>query len=254
MLFLLFILVLRLRLRTDEVAELARALGQEGVRGKTGKPIDKGALYKLLNNRTYIGEAVHKGQSFPGEHAAIIDRALWDKVHAIMGESPRKRASNTRVQTPALLKGLIFGPTGAAMSPTHTRKGGRLYRYYVSQAVLKGGPEACPVKRIPAGEIERVVVDQLRILLATPEIIVSTWQAARQQDRSITEGEIRAALLDLDPLWDELFPAEQTRIVGLLVERVDITRQAASIRLRTEGLANLVQDLRTRRPDMRRAA
>jgi len=240
--------------RISSATALARALGQEGVRAKTGKPIDKGALYKLLNNRIYIGEAVHKGQSYPGEHDAIIDRALWDKVHSIMGESPRKRASNTRAQTPALLKGLIFGPTGAAMSPTHTRKGGRLYRYYVSQAVLKNGPEACSVRRIPAGEIERAVMDQLRKLLATPEIIVATWRAAREQDSGITEAEVRTTLLDFDPLWDELFPAEQARIVGLLIERVDIRGEGASIRLRTEGLASLVQDLRTRRPDVRRAA
>jgi len=244
--------------RIGSATELARALAQEGVRGKTGKPIDKAVIYKLLHNRTYIGEAVHKGQSFPGEHEAIIDRALWDKVHSILGESPRKRASNTRPQTPSLLKGLIFGPTGAAMSPTHTRKGGRLYRYYVSQSVLKNGADTCPVRRIPAGEIERAVVDQLRILLATPEITVRTWQAARDQDGTITEAEVRAALLDLDPLWDELFPAEQARIVGLLVERVDITGEGATIRLRTEGLASLVQDLRGKAdvtaPERKRAA
>ena len=172
-----------------------------------------------------------------------------------MGESPRKRASNTRAQTPALLKGLIFGPDGSAMSPTHTRKGGRQYRYYVSQSVLKGGAgEECSVRRISAGEIERAVVDQLRILLATPEIIVRTWQAARARDSSSSEAEVRAALLDLDPLWEELFPAEQARIVGLLIERVDVTGERTAIRLRTEGLATLVQDLRAKRPDERRAA
>ena len=81
--------------------------------------------------------AVHKGTAYAGEHAAIIDQVLWDKVHAILAENTRTRSANTRAQTPALLRGLIFGPTGAAMSPTHTRKGNRLYRYYVSQHVLK---------------------------------------------------------------------------------------------------------------------
>ena len=74
---------------------LVRELADEGAVGKRGKPIDKGCLYKLLNNRIYIGEAVHKGQSYPGEHEAIIERALWDKVHAILQESPRKRAGWT---------------------------------------------------------------------------------------------------------------------------------------------------------------
>ena len=129
--------------------------GSEGVRTKRGKLVDKGTLYKLLNNRTYLGWRCTRAPRYPGEHEAIVSQDLWDKVHAILAENTRTRSANTRAQTPALLKGLIFGPTGAAMSPTHTRKGNRLYRYYVSQDVLKRGPEACPVGRVPAAEIER---------------------------------------------------------------------------------------------------
>jgi DNA invertase Pin-like site-specific DNA recombinase len=105
---------------------LARALADEGVITKRGKPINKGYLYRLLNNRVYIGEAVHKGSAYPGQHEAIISRDLWDKVRSIIAESPRARANHTRSQTPALLKGLIFGADGRAMTPVHTRKGGRL--------------------------------------------------------------------------------------------------------------------------------
>ena len=70
---------------------------------------------------------------YPGEHQPIIDRKLWDKVRSILQQSPRARAGRTRAATPALLKGLLYGPTGMAMSPTHTRRGNKLYRYYVSQ-------------------------------------------------------------------------------------------------------------------------
>jgi site-specific DNA recombinase len=154
----------------------------------------------------------------------------------------------------ALLKGLIFGPTGWAMTPAHTRKGGKLYRYYISTDVLKRDAEACPVRRIPAAEIESAVVDQLRGILRAPKIIVATWRAARQSMDGINEAEVREALNRLDPLWDELFPAEQARIVHLLVERVDIGPDGADIRLRTEGLMNLVADLSTIRSDHRRAA
>ena len=111
---------------------LAKALAAEGVLNKRGKLVDKGFLYKLINNRVYLGEAVHKGTAYPGEHAAIIDQGLWDNVHAILQESPRLRAKNTRAQTPALLKGVIFTETGTAMTPTATKKGSRLYRYYAS--------------------------------------------------------------------------------------------------------------------------
>jgi DNA invertase Pin-like site-specific DNA recombinase len=232
---------------------LVRALREEGIRGKQGKLVDKGYVYKLLNNRVYVGEAVHKGTSYPGEHQAIIDRTLWDRVHAILRESPRKRAAHTRAQTPALLKGLIFGPTGRAMTPAHTRKGGRLYRYYVSTDVLKRDADSCTVRRIPAAEIESAVVDQLRGLLRSPEIIVRTWRAAKSMG-DISEVDVREALERLDPLWDELFPAEQARIVQLLVERVDVSLDGADIRLRTEGLTNLVADLGGIKPETRRAA
>ena len=114
-------------LRIGSMTKLTVALRSEGMRTKGGKPVDKGYLYRILNNRVYLGEAVHKGIAYPGEHAAIIERPLWDRVHEIIRESPRKRAMRTRAQTPALLKGLIFGPTGAAMTPAHTRKGGKLY-------------------------------------------------------------------------------------------------------------------------------
>jgi site-specific DNA recombinase len=233
---------------------LTRTLIAEGVTTKHGKPIDKGALYKLLNNRVYIGEAVHKGTAYPGEHEALIDRRLWDRVHEIMGRSPRKRAAHTRAQTPARLKGLIFSPTGKAMTPTHTRRNGRLYRYYVSMDVLKDGATSCPVRRLPAGDIENAVIGQLRVLLRAPEIIVQTWRATRRVDRTITEAEVRGGIERLDPVWDELFPAEQARIVQLLVARIDVGPAGLDIHLRTEGLATLIGDLRATAGDPRRAA
>src|SRR5215217_3636364 len=96
--------------RLGSATKLVIELTREGVRHKRGKPIDKGFLYKLLNNRLYIGDALHKGRSHPGEHEAIISQDLSDQVHSILQESPRRRACKTRAQTPALLKGLIFGP------------------------------------------------------------------------------------------------------------------------------------------------
>jgi len=187
---------------------------------------------------------VLKGNSYRGEHEAIIELDVWDKAHAILTESPRKRAARTRADTPALLRGLPYGPDGAAFSPTHTRKGGRLYRYHVSQTVLKHGAGSCPVGRLPAGEIEAAVIDQLRAVFRQPEIVAGTWKAARANDIAFSEVEARDALTRLDPLWDELFPAEHARIVTLLVERVDIGTEGLIVRLRTDGLAGLANEMR----------
>jgi DNA invertase Pin-like site-specific DNA recombinase len=234
--------------------KLVQALRAERVTTKRGRPFTTGDIYKLIANRIYLGEAVHKGTSHPGEHAAIVPRSLWDRVHPVLQESPRVRANRTRNQTPALLRGLIFGPDGRAMSPTHTRQRGKQYRYYVSQAVLKGMKEDSPIRRISAGEIEAAVVDQVRALLRQPEVVVGTWRAARVDAGDVTEAETRAALERLDPLWDELFPAEQARIVQSLVERVDIALDGATIRLRMEGLAGLACDLGGIGTESRRAA
>jgi hypothetical protein len=201
-------------------------------------------VYKMLANRVYVGEAVHRGQAYPGEHEAIVDRDLWDRAHAILSESPRSRASATRRQTPALLKGLIFSPTGLAMTPMQTRRRGKLYRYYVTTSVIKLGPDTCPVGRVSAGQIESLVIDQLRAILLTPELVVKAFLAAKATDCTVTESEVRDALVTLDPLWGELFPAEQARIFRLLVDRVDLTEDSASIRLRTGGLDSLVCELK----------
>jgi site-specific DNA recombinase len=142
-------------LRIGSATKLAQELRRAGHTTKTwttqnghhrpGKPLDKGALYKILGNRVYLGEAVHKGTPYPGEHAAIIDRALWDKVHAILATNTVMRANHSRAQTPALLKGLIFAPGGHAMTPSHTRKAGKLYRYYVATDAIRQGYSECAV-------------------------------------------------------------------------------------------------------------
>lgn len=225
---------------------LARQFVAEGALTKTKRLFDKGMLYRVLHNRVYLGEAVHKGTSYPGMHKALIDKDLWDKVHAILAENPRIRGNRARAQTPALLKGLIFGPAGKAMTPSHTRKKGRLYRYYVSVDVLKRGPEACPVRRVPAGEVEAAVIDQIRTLVRTPEVIVKTWRTLRQDGEAISEQEVLEALQSFDPLWNELFPAEQARIVQILVDRVDVDPAGLTISLHVEGLSSLIRDLRRR--------
>lgn len=129
------------------------------------------------------------------------------------------------------------------MSPTHTRKNGRLYQYYLSQTVLKQGSNDCPAARVPAAEIEKIVVDQVRRLLLSPEIIVQTWRSSRKSIKGMTESEVREALQVFDPLWNQLFPAEQSRIIELLVERVDVLTDRVDVRLRIAGVTTLVGEL-----------
>ena len=109
--------------------------------------------------------------------------------------------------------------------------------------LVKHGAGSCPVGRVPAGEIEAAVIDQLRAVFRQPEIVAGTWKAARGHADDITEADTRVALQQLDPLWDELFPAEQARIVALLVERVDIGTNGLNVRLRMDGLSSLAREM-----------
>jgi DNA invertase Pin-like site-specific DNA recombinase len=236
-------------MQVGSATKLVQELNAAGHRTKRGKPFDKGVLYKLLHNRTYVGEVEHKGTAYPGRHEALVDRSTWDRVHTILAENAHRRASLTRAVTPALLKGLIFGHDGKAMAPSHTRKRGKLYRFYRTTTALKLGHGACPIRSVPAGDVEAAVIGQIRALLRAPEVVVRVWRAAYLEDDQIDEREVVEALQRLDPLWNRLFPVEQARIIQLLVERVTVRADGLEIGLRVEGIASVVEDLRRREPE-----
>jgi site-specific DNA recombinase len=154
----------------------------------------------------------------------------------------------TRAQIPALLKGLIFGPNGRPMSPSHTRRRGRLYRYYVCLGASRRGHDTCPVRSIAAGEVEGLVLGQVRRMLASPEVVARTLAEVRREDRAaddavLEEGEVIEALGALEPVWDELYPAEQARIMRLLIERIDVAPDGISVTLHAAGIRSLVAEL-----------
>jgi len=224
---------------------LARALQAEDVRNKRGKRIDKGFIYKLINSRVYLGEAVHKGTSYPGEHDAIITQELWDRVHAILKESPRERRAKNRNSSEALLKGMIFTDTGAAMTPTYTRKGERLYHYYTSMDLIRNrdtASDAGPM-RLSAVMVDGAVIAEMRRIIGAPEIAARVIEAQRREGAPMDERTIVAALHRFNDLWDALFPAEQARIVRLLVDRVTVGPTGMAVDLLNNGITALVRDL-----------
>lgn len=134
------------------------------------------------------------------------------------------------------------------MSPTHTRRRGRLYRYYICARSIKVGANSCLVRSVAASEIESVVLGQVRRLLETPEIAARTIAACHElsEEKGQTttlESDVFEALGRLDLVWDELFPAEQTRILRLLVEGIDVAPDGIDVRLRTGGVRSLTNEL-----------
>ena len=121
-----------------------------------GKPIARGALYLMLQNRIYHGEIVHKDKHYLGEHKAIIEPQLWDAVQARLAANAVERSSGGRAKSPSLLAGLLFDADGNRMTPTHAVKKGRRYRYYVSRPLITQARAGSPGGlRVPAPEIEQ---------------------------------------------------------------------------------------------------
>jgi site-specific DNA recombinase len=219
------------------ITKVLRELDADGARQRSGRPFDKIVLHKILRNRTYRGLTVHKTEAYPGKHKPIIEEPLWNDAQSINQEPPRTRARAAVAREVALLRGLIFGPDGRAMTPQHARKAGRCYRYYVSMATIKRG-ENDGLRRVPAGLVDQAVIEQVRRLVRAPEIVARTMRSA-----GLPAATVREALADFDRIWDELFPGEQARLVRLLVERVDVHEDGIRVRLKTEGLRNVIQDL-----------
>jgi site-specific DNA recombinase len=173
-------LIFRQYLAIGTVAQVGAELERLGARSKQrvltsgrvlgGYKFGRGALYHLLQNRIYRGEVVHKGIAYPGEHQAIVDEELWDAVQARLAENRTSRRK-TRVETGALLAGLIFDDRDNIMSPTYSIRRGNRYRYYISSALLRDRKaNAGSRTRVNADDVESLVVGILSRELSQSEL------------------------------------------------------------------------------------
>jgi site-specific DNA recombinase len=144
-------------------------------------------------------------------------------------------------------------PTIVDQVVSFTRRRGRLYRYYVCLGASRRGHDTCPVRSIAASEVESLVLAQVRRLLASPELVARTISAVRREngaaeDTKLEEGDVIEALGALEPVWDELYPAEQARILRLLIARIDVAPSGLSVTLHAAGVRSLVAELADQEP------
>ena len=198
---------------------LMDALAAEGVHSKVqrwssgrtrgGVPFTRGALYHLLQNRLYIGEIVHHDVSYPGEHQGIIERSLWDVVQQSLETNRVERRNGTTASQPSLLAGMLHHHEEGLLTPSHSNKGGRRYRYY--NAVGTAGRR--PI-RLPAADIERAVLEALAGRLSDPtwladalsgssadadlDVLLNRWTGEAGRLRDMRSAEQRALLQSLD--------------------------------------------------------
>jgi len=141
-----------------------------------------------------------------------------------VAQDGRTRSVETKIRsrTDALLRGLLYSPSGERMYPTYTRKNGRQYLYYVSRSESRFGAPGKSYERLPAPEIEAAVVAQIRTVLTSPESITSVVRHIRHTGAQIDEASTVLAMGRLNDVWDQLFPVERHRIANLMIARIDL--------------------------------
>lgn len=154
------------------------------------------------------------------------------------------RGNNTRASIPFLLKGIIEGADGRALTVAWTRKGaGKLYRYYIHTRENKEHAGASGLPRLPAIELEANVVQQLRRILRAPDLKARVAALITARDQEVDEGKVCIAMLQIDKIWEQLFPAEQERIVRLLIKKVVVTPHNIEVQFMPNGLERLAAEL-----------
>jgi site-specific DNA recombinase len=147
-----------------------------------GRPFAKNALYQLLTNVVYAGKVRYKDEIHQGEHRPIVDAAVFAQVQTLLQQNGRSGGRATRNKHGALLRGLLrCTACDCGMNHTYSAKGNRQYRYYVCLRAQQRGWQECPTPSIPAGEIERFVVDQIKGIGRDPLVIQETLAQARRQ-------------------------------------------------------------------------
>ena len=145
--------VRRLKVEADKLELRTKRRIRRGAEAG-GMPFARGHLYQVLSNSLYVGQVAHKGKTYPGQHQPIVNRETWDAVQALLSDNaaPRRTALNSK--EPSLLVGLLYDETGDRLSPSHTTKNGRRYRYYISHRLMQAARKNSDGWRIPAPEIE----------------------------------------------------------------------------------------------------
>ena len=203
---------LHTELRQQGVVSRVRTSRRGTVSG--GTTFSRGALYLLLQNRVYRGEIVHKGVAHPGQHDAIVSLPLWESAQALMAENRDARHLGTRTKDGSLLAGMVVDELGERLTPTHTNKGGRRYRYYLRRASAE---EHTGSKRprwcLPAQQVEDLVSDEVQRLMA---------HAALEEELGIGNEipgmgqRIRTAAASVAAAWSDLsLPNKRRWLLGM---------------------------------------
>jgi site-specific DNA recombinase len=190
-----------------------------------GATYSRGALYHLLNNRIYLGETVHRKESYTGLHQPILSRELWKKVAARLQANNQAHRNGKSHSTPSLLGGKLFDSGGVRFTPTHSVKNGKRYRYYTSQTVVRQAGTKPAITRFPAQELEQLVLSQIHLLLQKASKCTVGIRDISNRDAAAEHAKLMAEQ------WPTLEISKQHEFVGTILKRVTIGETAVWIEI-----------------------
>jgi hypothetical protein len=197
------------------------------------KPLARGALYLMLQNRIYRGETVHKDHSYPGEHEAIVDEAHWSEVQSILTENRTDRILGTADKQVSLLSGILFDARGERMSPTHATKNNTRYRYYVSRPLLAGSTKDSG-QRIPAPNLEALATGRIFNWLGDRAAMLDIIQSHTSD--AATQKRLMVGLEQCVATWLELKADEVRNFMLSIVARIQVHTDRIDILLKPVSL------------------
>jgi len=213
-----------------------------------GRPFDKSRLWDHLTNWTYVGKVRYRGEVFEGEHEAIVDGALWDEVQDALRRNGRGSRSEGRLKHESLLRGLLVCQHCNAVLINHfsVKSGTRRYFYYVCGAAMKRGWGTCPTKALPAEEMDRFVVDQIRAIGSDRRLRQDVLRCAQAQVVGY-QDELEA---EKRKLREELRAraGEVGRIAGAIGRKNGngaASEQLAAIQARTQEIESRLREIQT---------
>jgi hypothetical protein len=201
-----------------------------------GKPIARGALYLILQNRLYRGEIVHRDKVYLGEHAPIIDDILWHGVQTTLETNRVDRDAGGGTGQLSLLAGLIYDAHGEPMTPSHAAKRSVRYRYYVSKSLLTGNGSATKNgQRLPAANIEALVTGRICALLADPVAILNAIQCCDLD--AVAQKKLLDEAARLAARWHDLGAEDLRALLLAFITRVQVHSDRIDVTLDQTGLA-----------------
>lgn len=220
---------------------LAAELEGQGVRSKKrvdrhgrpygNQPMSRGAIYAILQNRLYVGDVAHRGQVYAGQHEGIVDRTVFQSAQELMKVGRVERRLQTNAQEPSLLAGLVYDGFGRRMSPSHSSRAGRRYRYYTSQTDGDAST-AQPVWRLGAFDLEARVVAQLASALEkeTASLLAKGHLAARDHEQ------LRSNAADAVSMFKSSAGSTLRALVLKHVRRIEVSERELTLTMDLSGI------------------